>query len=136
MYEERHGIQLTAHNQLDYLDFADELPLLSHTHTHTQHEQMKMKITSVAETSASVGLIIHREESKILKYNTENTNPISLDVENLEEVGSFTYLDSSTIYEQGGPYADVKTKTGKSRAAFLQLNNVWNSKHLSTNTKV
>ncbi|VDP53778.1 unnamed protein product, partial [Schistosoma margrebowiei] len=46
--EGKHGIQWTAQNQLDDLDFADDLALLSHT-----HEQMQMKTASVAAVSAS-----------------------------------------------------------------------------------
>ncbi|VDP11016.1 unnamed protein product [Schistosoma margrebowiei] len=40
------------------------------------------------------------------------------------------------IGEQGGSDADVKARISKARAAYLQLRNIWNSKQLSTNTKV
>ncbi|VDP44026.1 unnamed protein product [Schistosoma curassoni] len=36
------------------------------------------------------------------------------------------------IDEHGGSDADVKARIGKARAAYLQLKNIWNSKHLST----
>ncbi|VDP31000.1 unnamed protein product [Schistosoma margrebowiei] len=49
--EGKHGIQWTARNQLDDLDFADDLALLSHT-----HKQMQTKTASVAVVSVSVGL--------------------------------------------------------------------------------
>ncbi|VDP12507.1 unnamed protein product, partial [Schistosoma margrebowiei] len=42
----------------------------------------------------------------------------------------------SIIDEHGGSDADVKARIGKARAAYLQLRNIWNSKQLSTNTKV
>ncbi|VDP68575.1 unnamed protein product [Schistosoma mattheei] len=42
----------------------------------------------------------------------------------------------SIIDEHGGSDADVKARIGKVRAACLQLKNIWNSKQLSTNTKV
>ncbi|VDP41106.1 unnamed protein product [Schistosoma margrebowiei] len=45
--EGKHGIQWTAQNQLDDLDFADDLALLSCT-----QEQMQMKTASVAAVSA------------------------------------------------------------------------------------
>ncbi|VDP00848.1 unnamed protein product [Schistosoma margrebowiei] len=136
--EGRHGIQWTAQNQLDDLDFADDLALLSHT-----HEQMQTKIASVAAVSASVGLNIHKRKNKVLKYNTENSNPITsylshpitLDGEILEDVESFTYL-RSIIDEQAGSDADVKAKISKARTVFLHLKNIWNSKQLSTNIKV
>ncbi|VDP78783.1 unnamed protein product [Schistosoma curassoni] len=46
--EGKHGIQWTARNQLEDLDFAHDLPLLSHT-----HEQIQMKTTSMAAASES-----------------------------------------------------------------------------------
>ncbi|VDP52749.1 unnamed protein product [Schistosoma curassoni] len=42
----------------------------------------------------------------------------------------------SIIHEHGGSDADVKAWIGKARAAYLQLKNIWNSKQLSTTTKV
>ncbi|CAH8589616.1 unnamed protein product [Schistosoma haematobium] len=128
--EGKHGIQWTAQNQLDDLDFADHLELLSHT-----HEQMQIKTASVAAVSASVDLSIHKGKTRVLKFKTRNSNPITLDGETLEDVGSFTYL-GSIIDEQGGSDADVKARIGKARAAFLQLKNIWNTKELSTNIKV
>ncbi|RTG89968.1 uncharacterized protein DC041_0008564 [Schistosoma bovis] len=74
-------------------------------------------------------------KSKILRYNTTCTTPITVDGEDLEDVKTFTYL-GSIIDEQGGSDADVKARIGKARAAYLQLKNIWNSKQLSTNTKV
>ncbi|VDP34509.1 unnamed protein product [Schistosoma margrebowiei] len=96
---------------------------------------MQMKTASVAAVSASVGLSIHKGKTKVLKFKTENNNPITLDGETLEDVESFTYL-GSIIDEQGGSDADVKARIGKARTAFLQLKNIWNSKQLSTNIKV
>ncbi|CAH8536943.1 unnamed protein product, partial [Schistosoma margrebowiei] len=127
--EGKHGIQWTARNQLDDLDFADDLALLSRT-----HEQMQMKTASVTAVSASVGLSIHKGKTKVLKFKAENNNPITLDGETLENVESFTYL-GSIIDEQGGSDADVKARIGKVRTAFLQLENIWNSRQLSTNIK-
>ncbi|VDO73636.1 unnamed protein product [Schistosoma margrebowiei] len=77
--QRKHGIHWTARSQLEDLDFAVDLALLSHT-----HEEMQMKTTSVAAASASVGLGTNNGKSNILKYNTENTNPITLVGEALE----------------------------------------------------
>ncbi|VDO68387.1 unnamed protein product [Schistosoma mattheei] len=128
--EGKHGTQWTAQNQLDDLDFADHLALLSRT-----HELMQIKTASVAAVSASVDISIHRGKTEVLKFKAEDSNPITLDGETLEDVESFTYL-GSIIDEQGGSDADVKAKIGKARTAFLQLKNIWNSKQLSTNLKV
>ncbi|VDO78156.1 unnamed protein product [Schistosoma margrebowiei] len=93
---------------------------------------MQEKTNSVAAASAAVGLNIHKRKSKVLRYNTACTDPITID---REDVKTFTYL-GSIIDEQGGSDADVKVRIGKARAAYLQLRNIWNSKQLSTNTKI
>lgn len=100
--QRRNGIQWTPWKQLTDLDFADDLALLSHT-----QQQMQEMTTSVADTSAQIGLNIHKGKSKILKINTTTTNPILLDRESLEEVDAFTYL-GSIIDRQGGSDMDAK----------------------------
>ena len=89
--QRRNGIQWTLWTQLDDLDFADDLALLSHT-----QQQMQEKTNTIAETSARLGLKIHRGKSKLLKVNAENTTPIRL-----EGVESFTYLGSIADTEAG-----------------------------------
>ncbi|VDP31351.1 unnamed protein product [Schistosoma margrebowiei] len=126
----KHGIQWTAQNQLDDLNFADDLALLSRT-----HEQMQMKTASVATVSAPVGLSKNKGKIKVLKFKAENNNPVTLDGETLEDEESFTYL-GSIIDERRGSNSNVKARIGKARTAFLQLKNIWNSKQLSTNIKV
>ncbi|VDO27933.1 unnamed protein product [Schistosoma margrebowiei] len=127
--EEKHGIQWTSRMQLDDLDFADDLALLSQS-----QQQMQEKTTSVAAASAVVGLNIHKGKSKILQYNTTCTNPVTIDGEDLEDVITFTYF-GNIIDEHGRSDADVKSRIGKARSVYLQLKDIWNSKQLSTNTK-
>ncbi|VDP19968.1 unnamed protein product [Schistosoma margrebowiei] len=118
--QEEHGIQWTDWVQLDYLDFLDDLGILFH-----EQKQIQVNTASTAATSASVGFNIRSGKSKILKYDTENANPLTLDRETLGQVDTFTYLD-----------ADVKVWIGKTRTAFLQLKNIWNSKQLSANIEI
>ncbi|VDO53774.1 unnamed protein product [Schistosoma margrebowiei] len=98
--EGKHGIQWTSRMQLDDLDFADDLALLSQT-----QQQMQEKTNSVAAASAAVGFIIHKVKNKILQYNTACTNPITIDGKDLEDVKTFTYLGSIND-EHGGSDAD------------------------------
>ncbi|VDP15900.1 unnamed protein product [Schistosoma margrebowiei] len=114
--EGKHGIQWTAQNQLDDLDFADDLALLSLT-----NEQMQIKTASVAAVSVSVG---HKGKTKVFKFKLENNSSITPDGETLGDVESFTYL-GSIIDEQEGSNADVKARIGKTKTAFLQLKNIW-----------
>ncbi|VDO48653.1 unnamed protein product [Schistosoma margrebowiei] len=75
---------------------------------------------------------MHNGKTKTHNYKTENINPFTLDGETREDVESFTFL-GSIIDEQEGSDADVKVRIGKARTAFLQFNNIWNSKQLSVN---
>ncbi|KAH9595244.1 Laminin subunit gamma-1 [Schistosoma haematobium] len=130
MSEWKHEIKWTCWTQLDDLDFENDLALQSHT-----HGQIQVKTNNVAAATVSVGLNIHKGKSNIVKYNTENSNPITLDGEALEELESSTYLES-IIDEQGRSDAEVNARNGKARAASIQLINIWNLKQLSTNTKI
>ncbi|VDO58449.1 unnamed protein product [Schistosoma margrebowiei] len=123
----KHGIPWTARMQLNDLDFADDLALLSHT-----QRQMQEKTTSVAAPSAAVSLNIHKGKSKFLRYNTACTNPIIIDGKALEDAENFTNL-GSIIDGHGGSDADVKAQIGNSRTAYLQLKKIYNSKQLSVN---
>ncbi|VDP53855.1 unnamed protein product, partial [Schistosoma mattheei] len=90
----KRGIRWTSRMQLDDLDFTDDLTLLSQT-----QQQMQEKTNSVVAASAAVSLNIHKEKSKILRYNTTCINPITLDGEDLEKLlMGFTL---SSIVRQG-----------------------------------
>ncbi|VDP33340.1 unnamed protein product [Schistosoma margrebowiei] len=123
----KHGIQWTDIMQLDDIDFADDLALLSQT-----QQQMLEKTNSVAAASVEVGLNIHKARSKIPRHNTACNNRITLDGDDLEDVNTFTYLDS-IIDEQGECDEDMNARIGKARAVHLQLKKIWNSKQLSVN---
>ncbi|VDO89667.1 unnamed protein product [Schistosoma margrebowiei] len=75
--------------QLDDLDFSDGVVLLHHA-----KQQIRLNIATVALAFAASGLNIHKENCKILKYNTKSTNLIMLVGEALDEVETSKYLDS------------------------------------------
>ncbi|VDP65412.1 unnamed protein product [Schistosoma curassoni] len=125
--EGKHEIQWTSRMQLDNLDFADDLALLSQT-----QEQMQEKMISVEAASAALGLNINKGKSKILRYKTTCNNPITIDGEDLEDVKTFP-CTGSIIYQHSGSHAKVKARIGKTRALYLQLKDIWNSKQLSLN---
>ena len=81
----RNGIQWTAWKQLDDLDYADDLALLSHT-----RHRMQEKTSAVVDASARLGLKIHKGNNKVLKVNTVTDTPIRLKGEALDEEESFT----------------------------------------------
>ncbi|KAL3866766.1 hypothetical protein ACJMK2_044042 [Sinanodonta woodiana] len=128
--QKRNGIQWTLWKQMDDLDFADDLALLSHS-----QQQMQEKTSIVADNSASLGLHINSGKSKVFKTNASSNTPITVEGDALEEVDSFTYL-GSILDKQGGTDADVKTRIGKARAAFHQLKNIWGSRQFNITTKI
>ncbi|KAI8484441.1 hypothetical protein Bbelb_378740 [Branchiostoma belcheri] len=95
------GIQWLQGRQLDDLDFADDLALLSH-----YHRQMQDKTTRLDATSAEVGLKINKKKTEVLKVNNNTRIPITVGGETIKEVESFVYL-GSVMDQQGGTEQDV-----------------------------
>ncbi|OOY36395.1 hypothetical protein BOV89_12810 [Solemya velum gill symbiont] len=124
------GIQWTPWTQLDDLDFADDLALLSHNHS-----QMQDKTTRLEAASAETGLRINRKKSELMKMNTTANTPVTVSGLAIREVKSFVYL-GSVINQQGGTDRDVTARIGKARAAFVILKNIWTSKEIHTRTKL
>ena len=69
----RNGIQWTLWSQLDDLDFADDLALLSHSHAHMQN-----KTTCLEATSAKIGLHISNGKTKITRLQHASNSPVTL----------------------------------------------------------
>lgn len=118
------------YNQLEDLDFADEVALISHN-----HQQIQDKTRRLETSSNQVGLKIHPGKTKLIKVNTLSTTPVSMDGSNLEDVQEFTYLGSK-IDRLGGTDAYVKARIGKAGVAFTSLKNIWNSHQMSLKTKL
>ena len=115
------GIQWTLWTQLDDLDFADDLALLSHNQS-----QMQDKTTLLETTSAGTGLKINRKKTELM--NTTANAPVTVGGEPIREVESFVYL-GSVVDHQGGTDRDVTARIGKARAAFVMLKNIWRNPH-------
>ena len=113
----RNGIQWAPWTQLEDLDFADDIALLSHT-----HKQMQDKINIITEVSSQTGLKLNRNKTKVLRNNTHQIEPITLAGESLEDVTGFTYLHVGSVVDQkGGTDQDVKARIQKARVAFIML---------------
>ena len=126
----RNGVQWTPFTQLDDLDYADDLALISH-----RKDQMQAKTSDLDKLSRSVGLQIHAGKSKVLRMSTCNREEITLDRKPIEEVDSFCYL-GSILDKEGGTEADIKSRIGKAQAVFTSLNKIWKGKELSIRTKL
>ena len=126
----RTGIQWNLFSQLEDLDFADDLALLSETHKH-----MQQKTERLQEKSSQLGLKINVGKTKVMKVNSRSSEPISLESGTVEEVQDFIYLGSN-ISTNGGADKDVELRINKARHAFRTLRPVWLSSQLSINTKI
>ena len=117
------GIQWTLLTQLDDLDFANDLALLSHNHS-----QMQDKTTLLETTSA--GLKINRKKTELMKMNTTANAPVTVGGEPIREVGPFDYL-GSVVDQQRGTDRDISpNRQGKSsfRHAKKHLG-IWRNQH-------
>ena len=124
------GIQWTLWTQLDDLDFADDLALLSHSLS-----QMQDKTNCLETILAGTGLKINKKKTELMKINSTAHTPVTVRGEPIRKVDSFFYLGSA-IDRQGGTDRDVTARIGKARAAFVMLKNIGASKKISTRTKL
>jgi len=88
----RNGIQWTLVDQLEDLDFADDLALLAHTHT-----QMQAKTTKLEAISSKLGLKINTDKTKTIRINSSASEEIMINYLGIEDVTSFTYLEALLI---------------------------------------
>ena len=94
---------------------------------------MQEKTELLNTVSTQLGLNINRSKTRIMKANTKNNNPITMNGEPLKE--TFTYL-GSTINKNGGTEEDVKARIQKARVAFIMLRKIRRAKQIKTNTKL
>ena len=127
---ERNGIQWTPFTQLDDLDFADDLALLTHT-----IKQMIEKTILLNKTSNKCGLFINKDKTKTMRINATSNELININDSNINDTNSFTYL-GSIVNTEGGTDEDIKARLGKARSAFQLLKNVWASSAISKKTKL
>jgi hypothetical protein len=116
--------------QLEDLDFTDDIAFISST-----QQQMQEKTSLLAETSIKLGLRPNESKTKVMKINAKCKQPIKIKDTNLEEVEEFTYL-GSIVNIEGGTHADVKNRINKARVIFNILGKVWSAKNISRGTKM
>ena len=126
----QNGIQWTPWLQLDDIDFANDVALLSHA-----TRQMQDKSDDLDVTSKKLGLGIHTVKSKVMRNSRVADTGVSPNGNLLEFVDIFCYL-GSMVDSTGGTEADIKARIGKARTAFTQLKKIWRSSVISRKTKM
>nr|KAG5686806.1 hypothetical protein BaRGS_013126 [Batillaria attramentaria] len=126
----RTGIQWTFSKQLEDLDFADDIALLSH-----KQQDAQEKLNRVAEEAEKTGLKINISKTEVMRVNHKQHDPIQLHQEDIKEVDKFIYL-GSVVSKDGKTDEDIKSRTNKARHAFRTLRPIWRSTALSLRNKI
>ena len=124
------GIQWTFNKQLENLDFADEISLLSH-----KQQDAQKKLCRVAEEAEKTGLQINTGKTKIMRVNNKNQDSVKLHHEEIKEVDKFVYL-GCVVSKDGGTDEDIKRCINKARHVFNTLRQIWRSKALLVRNKI
>ena len=115
-------------SQLEDLDYADDIALLS---TNARHLQQKANVLN--ENAKKAGLHINLKKTKVMHLNLTEPHPqIMIDGEELEAVDDFTYLGSN-ISAENSVQKDIIIII---IIIFIRINNYTyrvHIKHLSTN---
>ena len=127
--EQRNGIQWNLLEQLEDLEFADDIALVS-----SNNQQMQDKTARLTANSIKLGLHPNVSKTKVMKVNCTNNRPVKVRDIILEEVTSFVYL-GSVVSIDGGSDEDIKVRINKARVAFNMLRKVWSSHVISRRTK-
>jgi hypothetical protein len=127
--EQRNGIQWNLGQQLEDLEFADDISLLL-----SNNRQMQEKTAQLTANSIKLGLRPNVGKTKVMKVNCINSRPVTMRDTILEEVTSFVYL-GSVVSIDGGSDEDIKVRINKARVVFNMLRKVWTSHVVSRRTK-
>ena len=124
------GIQWTVTSSLEDLVFADDISMLS-----SRHRDIQDKSDRLTTLASQLGMNVQVKKTQIMKMNTNNSEPVIINNQNIEEVDEFTYLGSK-VSTDGDSDEDVQARLAKANQAFGSLNAVWKSKQLRVKTKI
>ncbi len=124
------GIQWTLFTQLEDLDYADDLAVLSTNHTHLQE-----KTDRTGRFAKQIGLNINISKTQVMCINSTTQAPITVDGNSLDYVEEFTYL-GSLLSKDNACSRDIGIRLGKARSTFACLQTIWKSKQYSLKTKI
>ena len=104
----RTGIQWTLTKQLEDLDYADDITLVSHRQQGAQE-----KLFRIAEEAEKTVLQINIGKAKVMRVNNKKQDPVHLHQENIKEVNKFVY-PGSVVSKDGGAHEDMKCRINQS----------------------
>ena len=122
--------QWTFTKQLEDLDFADDISLLSH-----KQQDAQEKLGRVAAEAEKTGLQINIGKTEAMRVNNKQDDPLQLHQESIKDVDKFVYL-GSVVSKDGETDEDIKCRINKARHAFNTLRPIWRSTALSLRNKI
>ena len=124
------GIDWVENSQLEDLDFADDIALLSRN-----NQDMQRKTDNLSSIASKVGLQISYEKTNIMKTPMASNADITLESKMIKITEQFTYLGSNFDCT-GNVKKEIMIRIGKATSAFKSLNKIWNCKLYSIKTKL
>ena len=122
--------KFNAKLELEDLDFADDIALLSSTRQHIQ-----TKTDKLAREAERVGLKVNVDKCKPLRINSRSNDVVEVNGRGIEDVDRFVYLEA-TVSKEGGGTEHIQKRVVKARGVFLRLKMIWSSHSISRRTKV
>lgn len=124
------GIRWTLTSHLTDLDYADDICLITQSFT-----DMKILLSALTSAATETGLKINTNKTKSMSINSTSNTRFTIGNIDIENVNEFTYL-GSVISVDSGADADIVNKIKKAQRAFGQLKSIWDTRQLSTQTKL
>jgi len=111
------------------LRYADYMVLLA-----TSPEELQELVSRVERVAKEYKMLINATKKKVMT-NNDYTLEISVDGGRLEQVNSFTYLDSR-VTSNADCVSDVKSRLAMGDAVMIKLTRLWKNKSDSTITNL
>jgi hypothetical protein len=124
------GILWKFTETLEYLNYADDICLLSHSQLH-----MQSQLNNLCYESKNAGLEFNFSMTEELRVNTKSQHPIMFANKAIRRVHDFTYLGSN-VSEDGGACKDVEARIQEVREAFTRLRTIWLAHYIKKDTKI
>jgi hypothetical protein len=128
--EAPNGIQFDITSRLHDLDYADDIVFMSNSFSGITH-----KLERLQHNAHKIGLRINIKKTKLMRIGTQNTQPLTLNGVNIDDVEEFCYL-GAIVTKTGGTDADIQNRINRARQAYFNLGKVWRSNFISRNLKL
>ena len=114
------------------LDFADDTALI------TESREDLLELTNkLGDIAGKVGMRISHEKSKVMSIGiqTQNSNPINVNGQLIEDVSHYVYL-GSVLTIDGGAESDEINRIRKAASVFRRMNNIWSNSSINLKIKL